>query len=107
MAPRPDTYGAWLAFTHAWFARHQARLLALLAHPLTRRWARWILRIRRVDCGFNRRIVRLLPHAYVCEGDAPGELIADFRTHPKYAKRLYYAFRPVWWTMHAWDWALA
>ena len=28
----------------------------------------------------------------------------DFRTHDKFSKRLYYAFRPIWWTMHALDW---
>lgn len=27
----------------------------------------------------------------------------DFRTHPKYSKRLYYAFKPMWWAMHYWD----
>ena len=36
-----------------------------------------------------------------------GKFTADFRTHTKFGKRLYYAFRPFWWTMHAWDWALA
>lgn len=27
----------------------------------------------------------------------------DYRTHQKYAKAMYYALRPVWWAMHAWD----
>jgi hypothetical protein len=32
---------------------------------------------------------------------------AVFRVHPKYGKRLYYAFRPLWWALHFWDWLLA
>lgn len=27
----------------------------------------------------------------------------DFRTHDKFSKRLYYAFYPLWWTLHQWD----
>lgn len=27
----------------------------------------------------------------------------DFRAHNKYAKRLYHAFKPIWWAMHYWD----
>jgi hypothetical protein len=32
---------------------------------------------------------------------------ADFRTHWKFAKRVYFAFRPLWWALHVWDWAIA
>ena len=57
------------------------------------------------DVGYDRAIVALWPHGYVVrEGDT---FIADFRTHPKFAKRLYYAFRPVWWALHVWDWLVA
>lgn len=27
----------------------------------------------------------------------------DFRTHLKFAKRVYFAFKPMWWAMHIWD----
>lgn len=30
----------------------------------------------------------------------------DFRTHDKYSKRLYFAFKPLWYLLHAFDWAL-
>lgn len=30
----------------------------------------------------------------------------DFRTHDKYSKRLYYIFKPFWYLLHAFDWAL-
>ena len=94
-------------FNAAWFDRHQAQLLWWLNTPVIRRWFRWVLRIRACDVGYRREIVRLLPHAYVVRSDRPGHVVADFRTHQKYAKRLYYAFRPLWWTLHAWDWAIA
>jgi hypothetical protein len=29
----------------------------------------------------------------------------DFRTHDKFSKRLYYAFKPLWFLMHGLDWA--
>lgn len=27
----------------------------------------------------------------------------DFRCHPKFAKRVYFAFKPIWWAAHYWD----
>ena len=96
---------SWRAFTPAWFARHQAVLLAVLAEPLLGRVARWLLRIRRDDIGWRRPIVQLCPHAYVV-ANSDGSRTADVRTHWKYAKRVYYSLWPVWWLMHAWDWAV-
>ena len=32
---------------------------------------------------------------------------AVFRTHDKFSKRLYYAFRPLWWLLHYWDLLIA
>ncbi|MHB8871815.1 MAG: hypothetical protein ACYC5G_05160 [Candidatus Doudnabacteria bacterium] len=32
---------------------------------------------------------------------------ADFRTHWKYSKRIYHAFKYVWWILHFWDWLIA
>jgi len=31
----------------------------------------------------------------------------DFRTHDKFSKRIYFAFAPMWWAFHAWDWLVA
>ena len=54
----------------------------------------------------DKEIVRILPHAY--EVKLTEELHQwDFRTHWKYSKRMYYAFRPLWWAMHFWDWLIA
>ncbi len=100
-----------IVFSKEWFERHQGKLLWLLNHWLTRRWFRWVLRIRRHDIGYDKEIVELFPHAYTVFirelGDGRCELATDFRTHPKYAKRLYYAFKPVWWMAHFWDWLIA
>lgn len=126
-----------IVFSKEWFEAHQTKLLWLLNHWLTRRWFRWVLCIRRCDIGYDKRIIELCPHAYTVllgeeEELIAGELIADrksngvafstinsppinssvkvatdFRTHDKYAKRLYYALRPLWYVLHFWDWLLA
>lgn len=93
-------------FSPAWFQRHQQRLLWLLACPLIGRWFRWCLCIRSCDVGYHGRIVALYPHAYTVD-HGNGTRSTDFRTHAKYAKRLYCAFRPVWWMAHAFDMLIA
>lgn len=91
-----------VVFSREWFDRHQRVLLWLLNAPVLGRWFRWVLCIRPHDVGHRRAISRLYPHAYEVSND-DGTVTADFRTHAKYAKRLYYAFRPVWWALHWWD----
>lgn len=88
------------------FQRHQRGLLWLLNTSLIGRWFRWVLRIHGSRSAVGRqRITGILPHAIQW---ADGErYVAEFRTHQKFAKRLYYAFAPLWWAMHAWDWAVA
>ncbi len=50
----------------------------------------------------------LRKHGYFFDGRGWLEFqTTDFRTHPKFAKRLYFAFKPLWWTLHAWDWLVA
>src|SRR5262245_27346695 len=92
----------WRAFDHAFFERHQALLVRALDTPLVGRWLRWLLCIRPTDVGYHGRIVRLLPHAYIVEHD-DHTFTLDARTHWKYSKRLYHAFKLVWWACHAWD----
>lgn len=96
----------WRAFDRAWFARHQQTLLWLLAAPVLGRIMRWALCIRPHDVGYRRRIVQILPHAYIV-ANGNGTQTLDCRTHAKYGKRIYYAGWPVWWAMHAFDWAIA
>jgi hypothetical protein len=100
-----------VVFSAEWFEHHQGKLLWLLNHWLTRRWFRWVLCIRSCDIGYATTIVELFPHAYTVllrdRGNGQLDVSTDFRTHHKYAKRLYYAFRPLWWMLHFWDWLLA
>lgn len=98
--------GPFLAFNEKWFDKNQKVLLWLLNSKLTKRWFRWILRIRKHDVGYDKIITSLLPNSYTVFEKFIGEqvlLTTDFRTHPKYGKRIYYAFKPLWWCIHAWD----
>lgn len=98
------------AFDEQWFKKHQRGLLWLVNSFFTRRWFRWVLRIRKCDLGYRGVITELMPYAYTVYrgfGDGQCNVVTDFRTHPKYAKRLYYAFKSVWWIVHFWDWLIA
>lgn len=91
-----------VVFSAEWFEKHQRILLWLLNAPLIGWWFRWVLCIRRGDVGYRQKIVRIAPHYYTV-GNANGSLTTDFRTHAKYSKRLYWAFLPIWRTLHWWD----
>ena len=87
-----------IVFGKTWFKTHQRKLLFLLKFKLFK----WILRI-----DTKEEIIGILPNAYFVKGQNPNEYIADFRTHNKYAKRLYYAFKPIWHLIHFWDMTFA
>ena len=90
----------WRAFDKRFFIRHQDKILFVLNAPILSVLFRHIFRIYE-----KRKIAGILPNAYfTVDGN---RVTADFRTHWKYSKRLYYAFRPLWWVMHTWDWAFA
>jgi hypothetical protein len=89
-------------FSAAWFRRHQWPLLALLATPVIGRELRDALAIRRCDVGWDRRIVRVYRHAYTV-ANPDGSFSTDFRTAPKYARRLRSQFDGIWRAAHAWD----
>lgn len=94
------------AFGSLFFLLHQDRLLWLLNAPIIGRWFRRVLRISGDSSSVGHRpIFRILPNA-IFWWDGPNQK-AEFRTHAKFSKRLYYAFAPLWWAMHAWDWAVA
>jgi hypothetical protein len=94
------------AFGGLFFLLHQGKLLWLLNAPVIGRWFRLALRISGESSSVgNRRIFRIIPNAiFWWHGD---KRFAEFRTHAKFSKRLYYAFRPLWWAMHGWDWCVA
>ena len=91
-----------VVFSPEWFVKRQTWLLRLLAWPLVRRVLRRVLAIRAHDVGWAKPIVQLLPHAYTVD-NGDGTFTTDFRTHSKYAKRLFYVLWPLWAALHAWD----
>ena len=93
-------------FGKAFFERRQPLLIYLLNNTVTRRWFRWVLRIHGAgsDVGY-RNVIKIVPNAIWWKNGK--EYVAEFRTHAKYSKRIYYAFYPLWWTLHAWDWCVA
>lgn len=107
--------GSFLAFNDEWFSRHQSLLLFLLNHKTTKYWFRWVLRIKRCDIGINTLITEIKSNRFSYgnyyyrnkKGQLCEQITTDFRTHPKYGKRLYFAFKPFWWLIHFWDWAVA
>ena len=92
------------AFNDDWFGKHQKKLLWMLNHPLTSWLFRRILRINghKSSVGKNK-IAKVSPNAiYWINSDC--DRVAEIRSHPKYGKRIYHAFKYVWWLMHFADW---
>jgi len=102
--------GQFECLSFAWFEKQQNRLLWLSNHWLTKRFFRWVLRINK-DLLPNEQIDLLMPHAYrvplglqKIKGKWMYAYRWDFRTHMKFSKRLFYAFRPFWAMLHFIDW---
>jgi len=91
-------------FNKDWFKKHQNALVWLLNHWLLKYWFRRILRIHK-DCLFSESIDRIEPHTYRVKIGI-NEYRSDFRTHQKFSKRIYYAFRPLWWVLHVMDYLI-
>jgi hypothetical protein len=87
-----------MVFDKAWFIWNQGVLLWLLNSKLTRLWFRWCLRIKE-----KRDIAGILPNAIFMNGAKDNEFVAEFRCHDKYSKRLFFAFKPLWYALHFWD----
>jgi len=91
-----------MVFSKAWFSEHQRGLLWLLNAPVVGLWFRWVMCIRE-----RKRILELTPNSFTVlkqwEAGREPVFTTDFRTHAKYAKRLYWAFRPFWLLLHALD----
>lgn len=112
--PAQKNTGPFLAFNDVFFDKYLRLLLWLLNAPVIKVWSRWILRIRRSDCSLSIRISDIHANRFsfgdrLVRKNGRWHLVrtTDFRTHPKFGKRIYYAFRPVWWTLHFWDWLVA
>jgi len=96
-------------FDKEFFKKRQKVLLWLLNKPFIRVWFRWVMCI-----DYKERILQITPNSYTFDGriifvkgKPTAELKTDFRTHNKYSKRLFYAFKPFWWVLHTWDTLIA
>ncbi len=99
-----------LMFDSRWFRHYQRALVMLLNHPATKDLMRWCMRIHHFDCGRDEYICQIMPNRYTVllgRDDKVLHLRTDFRTHDKYAKRMYEAFKLFWWVFHAWDLQIA
>ncbi|MEK6828666.1 MAG: hypothetical protein AABY15_00945 [Nanoarchaeota archaeon] len=84
------------------FKKHQKVLLWFLNAPLIKYWFRWILCINGKQSSLkNRDVAKIIPNAIFWREEE--NYAAEFRTHNKFSKRLYYGFYPVWCIMHGWD----
>lgn len=103
--------GPFNFFNKDWFAKNQAPLLWLLNSKPTKLLTRYLMRIRPSDIPLHEPILKLMPNGFLwglewLPGGQP-QLRYDFRTHNKYAKRLYFAAKPLWSLMHAFDMRIA
>lgn len=95
-----------IVFDKQWFEKYQSRMLWLLNAPLIKYWFRWVM------CIENRDFInQITPSSYsfgarYIDNKKRIEIKTDFRSHDKYSKRLYYAFRPFWYLLHFFDWAM-
>ena len=86
-----------MIFDRAWFTRHQAKLLWLLNCRLTKKWFRRVLKI-----DHRSHISKLEPNA-IHWPNPDGSFTGEYQVRAEYSERLFYAFKPLWWTLHIWD----
>ena len=83
-------------FDKRWFLKNQ-KLLLRFANSFI---GRYFLRLKTSSVDSNK-IIRILPNSITWK---TGKYYhTEFRTHDKFAKRLYYSFKPLWYLFHLWD----
>lgn len=104
-----------LVFDKNWFLKNQDLLIWFCNTPLIKYWFRYILRLHSDRSGVGTHpIAFILPDAifwYVDDSQNNFEELpqiqAEFRTHNKFSKRLYHAFKYIWFLLHFWDFLIA
>lgn len=91
-----------MVFDRQWFKEHQKGLLFLCNNSIIKYWFRWILRIHK-DISFKTKIYKLEPNCFTWQTSNPNEFTTDFRTNDKFARRIYFAFKYVWYMLHYFD----
>lgn len=96
----PNTRTTVPIFSTKWFIKHQGGLVWFANTFIGRR----VLRIHGERSGIGKnKVVGILPNAIFWKGKKEDEYVAEFRTHDKFGKRLYFAFKPLWHLFHLWD----
>ena len=93
-------------FVQNW-SEYKDFVLALINHKnrIVRSWGRYKFRINQDRAAKGKLVKDILPTYYILQNE-DGSLTNVFKTHAKYAKRLYYGFCPVWWILHFLDWLI-
>lgn len=88
-----------IVFYKPWFKRNQEWLLRFANTSI----GRHILRIHgnRSSIGTGR-VLKIEPNSIHWD-NSNGQHVAEYRTHAKFARRLYYGLKPLWKGMHIWD----
>ena len=91
-----------IVFSIEWFEKYQKQLLWFANTA----WGRYVLRIHGDRSGVGKnKIIKIEPFAITwIEG---GKNKIEIRSHAKYSKRMYHAFKWVWWLAHGWDFGIA
>lgn len=92
-----------MVFDKDWFYKHQ-RILRWFANTKV---GRYVFRIhgKRSSVGKNK-IALIEPNSItwiISKKNGKFKLKTEFRTHNKFAKRLFYSFKPLWYLIHGWD----
>ena len=99
-------------FDKTWFKKHQCKLLWLLNTPLIRIWFRWVMRFKKYGWEGSGKITKITPNS-IAWGDnliwninkkrLEIERTEHFYNRNENSRRLYSAFKPLWYLFHAWD----
>lgn len=86
-----------MVFDKGWFGQHQKVLLFFVNTWI----GKWFFRIHN-DVPKGKKITGILPNCLTWD-NKDGTVSTDFRTHDKFAKRLYYGLKPLWHLLHFLD----
>lgn len=88
-----------IVFFKKWFTDNQSWLLLLVNAWFGKRL--FHIEGNKSSVG-NSKITKIEPNA-ITWVNSDGTYSTEFRTHAKFAKRLYYGLRPIWEIIHLWD----
>lgn len=87
-------------FDKNWFEKYQ-KLLLWLANTW---FGRRLLSLNGDRSSVSKnKIVRITPNAIFWKAKGKRQFIAEFRTHDKFRKRIYFGLLPLWKLFHTWD----